>query len=124
MRPPRFRLRTLLIAVAIAALVSLVASHPYRQDGITDKRVVIPIASVVAAAYGLGSMSRPLAFLAPLLVAWIVTPQVDHPRPDFINVSAGGCALGWIIGAPAGWISRCLTRPSNSPPSLPSPPTE
>jgi hypothetical protein len=109
MNPPRFRLRTLMVIVTVAALVSLVASNPYRHSGTTDDRVVIPVASVVAAAYGLGSMRRPLVFLAPLLAVWIATtPQVDHPTPDVINVSASGCFLGWIIGAPAGWISRRL----------------
>ena len=121
MGPPRFRLRTLLVAVAAVALVLLVASNPDRQDGITDKRVVIPVASVVAAVYGLGSMCRPLAFLVPLLVAWIITPRVDHPRPDVINVSVAGCALGWIIGAPVGWISRRLTRPTATAPTPPPP---
>jgi hypothetical protein len=94
--------------VLVAALISLVATNPYRHDGITDRSVVIPVASVVAALYGVGSMRRPLAFLLPLLAVWIVTPQVDHPTPDVINVSAGACFLAWIIGAPLGWITRRL----------------
>jgi hypothetical protein len=97
-------------AVAVTALVTLVASNPYRHRGITDRRVVIPVASAVAAGYGLGAMRRPVVFLLPLLAVWIATPQVDHPTPDIINVSAGGCFLGWIIGAPAGWISRHFAR--------------
>ena len=52
-----------MIAMADAALVSLVVLNPYRHDGITDKRVVIPVAAVVAAVYGLGAMRRPLMFL-------------------------------------------------------------
>jgi len=82
MRLPRvrFTVRLMMVAVAVAALVSLVASNSYRHDGITDKRVVIPVASVVAAVYGLGAMRRPLMFLLPLLAVWIATPQVDHPR--------------------------------------------
>jgi hypothetical protein len=55
-------------------------------------------------------MRRPLLFLAPLIAVWIITPQVDHPTQDVINVSASGCFLGWIIGAPTGWISRRLAR--------------
>jgi hypothetical protein len=97
-----------MIAIVVGALVSLFASNPYRHDGITDKRVVIPVASAVAAAYGLAAMRRPLMSLLPLLAVWIATPQVDHPRPDVINVSAGGC----FIGASAGWISRRLTYAS------------
>ncbi len=115
MQPPRvrFTVRRIMTAVAVAALVSLVATNPYRHDGITDKRAVIPLASAVAAAYGLGAMRRPLVFLAPLIAVWIATPQVDHPTPDVINISAVGCFLGWIIGAPVGWIARCVTNPGN-----------
>ena len=99
-----------MIAIAVAALFSLVVLNPYRHDGITDKRVVTPVASVVAAVYGVGAMRRPLMFLLPLLIVWIATPAVDHPHPDVISVSAGGCYLAWIIGAPAGWMSRHITR--------------
>ena len=118
MRLPRVRITIwrIMVAVSIAALVSLVASNPYRHDGITDKRVVIPIASAVAADYGLAAIRRPLVSLLPLLAAWIATPQVDHLRPDVINVSAGGCFIGWVIGASAGWISRRLTREERTEP--------
>ncbi len=124
MRLPRvrFTVRRMMVAVAVAALVSLVASNPDRHDGIDDKRVVIPIASAVAAAYGIGAMRRPVLFLMPLLAVWIATPQVDHPTRDVINVSAGGCFLGWIIGGPAGWISRHLARAGNSLPIALEPP--
>jgi hypothetical protein len=108
MKPRQFRLRTLLILVAIASLISLVASNPYRHGGITDKRVVIPVASIIAAFYGVASMRRPLLLLWPLVVVWVVTPRVDHPTPDVVNGSILGCLLAWIIGAPAGWISRSL----------------
>jgi hypothetical protein len=119
MRLPRvrFTVRWIMTAVAVAALVSLVASNPYRHDEITDKRAVIPIASVIAAVYGLGSMQRPLTFLLPLLAMWIATPQVDHPTPDVVNVSAVGCFVGWLVGAPAGWVCRRRTR-LHYPPSL------
>jgi hypothetical protein len=98
-----------MIAVAVTALVLLVALNPYRHDGITDKRVVIPVASVVAAVYGVGAIRRPWMFLLPLLIVQIATPGVDHPHPDVINVSAAGCYLAWIIGAPAGWVARHVT---------------
>jgi hypothetical protein len=92
MRWPRVRLtvRWIMAAVAAAALVSLVASNAERPGGITDKCVVLPVASVVAALCGLEAMRRPLRFLALLLAVWIITPQVDHPKPDVINLSAGG----------------------------------
>jgi hypothetical protein len=102
-------MRRWMIAIAVAALVSLVVSNPYRHDGITDNRVVIPVASGVAAVYGVGAMRRPLMFLLPLLIVWIATPAVDHPHLDVINVSVCGCYLAWIIGAPAGWMSRHIT---------------
>ncbi len=108
--------RWIMAAVEGAALVSLVASNAERPNGITDKRVVLPVASVVAALYGLGAMHRPLRFLSPLLAVWIITPQVDHPKSDVINLSEG-CFLGWFIGAPTGWISRRLTRASHSLPA-------
>jgi hypothetical protein len=118
MRLPRvrFTVRRMMVTAAVSALVWLVAWNAYSHDGITDKRVVIPVASVVAAAYGLGAMRRPVTFLLPLLAAWIATPQVDHPIHDVINVSAGGCFLGWIIGASAGWMSRRLTREARAAP--------
>ncbi len=114
----RFTVRRVMALVAVAALVALVASNPGRHDGITDQRVVVPVASV-AAAYGLGAMRRPLVFLAPLIAVWITTHAVDHPTPDLINGSATGCFLGWIIGAPSGWISRRFTKTA-----LPSGPVE
>ncbi len=106
---PRMTTRWWMVAVAVAAFVSLVVSNPYRHDGITDKRVVIPVASAVAAVYGVGAMRRPLMFLLPLLIVQIATPAVDHPHLDVINVSAGSCYLAWIIGAPAGWMTRHIT---------------
>jgi len=111
----RFSVRRIMAAVAVVAFIALVASNPDRHGGITDKRVVTPVVSVVAAIYGVGSMRRPLPFLLPLLAVWIATPAVDHPTPDVINLSAAGCFLGWIIGAPVGFIARGLMRVGNSP---------
>jgi hypothetical protein len=95
----------IMVWVAVAALISLVASNPSRHDGITDERVVIPVAAAVAAVYGLGAMRRPLMSLLPLLAVWIAMSWVNHPRPDVINVSAAGCYVAWIIGATVGWRS-------------------
>jgi hypothetical protein len=123
MRRPHARItvRRIMAWVAVAALVSLAATNPDRHDGITDRRVVVPVASVVAAVYGVGAMRRPLAFLWPLVAVWIATPRVDHPHPDVVNLSAGGCFLGWIIGAPAGWISRRFTGRVDTPSGGPGP---
>jgi hypothetical protein len=123
MRLPRvrFTVRAIMAAVAVAALTSL-AAKIYREYPSTEKRVVILVASVVAGAYGLGAMRRPLVFLVPLLVVWVATPAVDHPSFSIFNISVGGCVVGWIIGAPAGWISRCLKRAGNSYPVASEPP--
>jgi hypothetical protein len=102
----RFTIRSMMMVVAVTALVALVASNPDRHNGITDKRVVIPVASAVAAVYGVWAMRRPVVSLLPLLAVWIATPTVDHPAPDLINSSARCCFLGWVIGAPAGWLTR------------------
>lgn len=102
----RFTVGGMMVAVAITALVSLVASNPYRRDGISDGSVIIPVASIISAVYGFGAMRQPLPLLLPLLAASIFTPEADHPQLDVINVSAGGCFLGWAIGAPAGWMAR------------------
>ena len=82
--------------------------------------MVIPVACVVAAVYGLGAMRRPLMFLLPLIAVWIATPHVDHPTHDVIKVSAAGCFIGWMIGDSAGWMSRHLTGESQAEPLVDS----
>jgi hypothetical protein len=112
----------MMAVVTVTALILLVATNPDRHDGTTDKRVVIPVASTVAATYGVLAMRRPLLSLLPLLAVWVATPQVDHPTPDVINVSAGGCFLGWVIGAPVGWFSRRLAGAGSCRPVALNPP--
>jgi hypothetical protein len=102
----RFRIRTLMIAVGAAALIALVATSHEPRDEITDKRVVIPITCVIGAVYGVGAMRRPVQFLAPLLVVWIVSPTVDHPSQDVVSASHLACIVAWAVGAPIGWICR------------------
>jgi hypothetical protein len=111
----------LIAAVAVAAFVSLVAANADRHEGITDKRALIAVASAVAAIFGLAAVRRPRLCLWLLIAVWIATPIVDHPRPDVINVSTGSCFLGWIIGAPVGWVSRGLTKARKSFPVAPKP---
>jgi hypothetical protein len=117
----RFTVRRIMVSVAVAGLASLAALGVCREYASTDERIVILVASVVAGAFGLGAMRRPLVFLAPLLVVWLITPSVDHPGIDVINLSAGGCFLGWIIGAPVGCLSRYLMRPGNAIPGASEP---
>src|SRR5262245_38938433 len=83
MRLPRarFKVRRLMAAVAVAAVVCVVASNAYRHGGITDRLVVLTVASAVAAGSGLWAMRRPLPALLPLIAAWIATPGGSpHPR--------------------------------------------
>ena len=108
MQRPRVRLsvRWLMSVVAVAALASLAASGVCRNYPSTEQRAVFLTGSVVAGAFGLGATRRPLVSLALLLMIWVAVPSVDHPGIDVLSMTSGGCYLGWIIGAPAGWISR------------------
>ena len=123
MRLPRvqFTQRSVLELAAVAAVVLVVNVNQEFHGGITDKRVVIPVACVVAAVYGVGAVRRPVRFLLPLIAVWIFTPQVDRPSPDVINVSVGSCGVAWLIGAPAGWISRCYARANRALPAAAEP---
>ena len=104
MMPCQFRIMTLVKIVAASALILFVLTTRDRPGrGITDKRIVIPVACVVAAVYAVGSMRRPIAFSIPMLF-FLLTPSVDHPSHDVINACLGGCFLAWIIGAPIGVI--------------------
>ena len=116
MRLPRvqFTLRSIMELVAVAALVLVVATNnDGPHNGITDMRVVIPVACVVAAVYGVGAVRRPLRFLLPLIAIWILTPQVDHPTPDVINLSAAGCFVAWVIGAISRFLAWAWAFPSD-----------
>lgn len=107
----RFTVRRLMAAVAIAALASLAFSKVCRDYPSNRTRAVILLTSAVAGAVGVGALRRPLLFLVPVLVTWVVVPAVDHPSlDDALGMSAGGCQLGWMIGAPIGWISRGYSR--------------
>jgi hypothetical protein len=110
MKRPRFRVRTLMVIVAGASLVLLVASQAGRPDGITDKRIVVPVACIVAVFYGIEAMRHPWAFLVPLVGASMLAPRVDHPSQDVVNGSAARCLVAWMIGAPAGWVARHVGR--------------
>ena len=99
----------MMAAVAVAAVVCLVASNAYRHDGITDKRVVILRVGRCCRLRHRGNAQTP-DVSATLARGLDPTPEVDHPIHDVINVSAGSCFLGWIIGAPAGWMSRRFTE--------------
>ncbi len=116
----RFALSGLMVLVAVAALASLAASKVCRDYPGSKQRVVVLVVSVVAAAYGLGSVRRPWIFLIPVFIFWLVGPRVDHPGINLHDQFPASCFLGWIIGAPVGWISRSLASPV--PPSKPPPP--
>ena len=102
----RFTVRWIMAAVAVSALASLAAAKVCREIPGIEQRLTVLVASVIAAAYGLGSMRRPLVFLAPLPMVWLAMGMVDHPGFSVFNMSLGGCFLGWIIGGPVGLSSR------------------
>jgi hypothetical protein len=108
-------------AVAVAAIASLAAAKVCRDFPYPDQRGAILVASVVAGAAGVVAVRRPWAMFALPFVIWVAMPTVDHPGVDVLYLSARGCFLGWIIGAPAGWISRLLTRPRSSLPVVSRP---
>ena len=112
----RFTVRWIMAAVAVAALASLAAAKICREFPGIEQRSTVLVASVIAAAYGLGSMRRPAVFLAPLLMVWLAMPVVDHPGLSVFNLSLGGCFMGWIIGAPVGLSSRRFLGAGNTLP--------
>src|SRR5690242_19329622 len=115
MQPPRvrFTVRRMMTWVAIAAFASLAISTIGREGSSNGERAVAVVASVVAGAYGVGAMRRPWVFLFPLIVVWLL-PTVQDASLDVFTASVLGCFVGWIIGAPAGWISRWLTGADKS----------
>ena len=112
----RFTLRWIMAAVAVSALASLAAAKVCRQFPGIEQRLTVLVASVIAAAYGLGSMRRPWAFLVLLPMVWAATVgRVDHPGL-FFTVLFEGCFLGWTIGAPVALGSRWFLGAGNTLP--------
>lgn len=127
MRPHRvqFKLRWIMGAVAVAALVSLAAAKVCRECRSNDTRVDTFVACVLAGVFGLGSMRRPMVFLAPVILIYVGSPRAFDYAPRFIEffrMSIGACVLGWIVGAPAGWMFRWITRARDPLPVASKPP--
>jgi hypothetical protein len=99
--------------VAVAGLATAVVSLAYRESVNEQERSAIFIGTVVGSAVGLWSMRQPFLSLAVLLASGLFLPAVDHP-PLAVRGMVAGCSLGWILGAPAGWIRRCLVASRNS----------
>ena len=112
----RFTVRWIMAAVAVSALASLAAANVCREIPGIEQRLTVLVASVIAAAYGLGSMRRPFVFLAPLPLVWVAMQMVDHPGFSVFKMSLESCFLGWIIGAPVGFGSRWFLGAGNTLP--------
>jgi hypothetical protein len=108
MRRPRIRftVRRLMAAVALAALASMAVAEVCRGVSDPGMRLDVLEACLISAAYGVGSMRRPLMFLVPLLV---FLPATMLPL-SVISLTATGCDVAWIIGAPIGWFLRVHRR--------------
>jgi hypothetical protein len=108
--PDRSTMRWAMAVVAVLAPVCLVA-NPDCLRWITDWRVALPVTSVVASAWGVGAMRRPLLLLLPTLAMLKMTTVKLHGEPDVIYIFVTGCVVGWIVGAPAGLIFCRRVKP-------------
>lgn len=69
----------------------------------------VVVGAVVSGAFAVGAVRRPWVFLAIALLVWEGSP-VMHDGFNAVTMSAQGCVLAWMVGAPAGWISRSMTK--------------
>jgi hypothetical protein len=99
------------IAVAVALpIVSVLALELFWPPFSSGGGVIdVVVAAVVSVAFALGAVRRPWVFLAVALVVWAFAPVTYHGF-DAVTLSAQGCVLAWMVGAPAGWISRSMTK--------------
>jgi hypothetical protein len=98
------------IAVAIVgAIASVLALELWQPFPLLGTEVDVVVGAVVSGAIGVGAVRRPWVFLAIALVVWAAAPVI-HDGFNAVTLSSSGCVLGWMIGAPAGWISRSVTR--------------
>jgi hypothetical protein len=112
----------MMTVVAVAALASLAGATVCRTPS-DYAHVDTLVACIVAGTFGLGAMRWPLAFFAPVFVTYVGAPRASEYAPhviEFFRMSIGACWLGWIIGAPAGWVSRRITRVGDSQPVAPN----
>lgn len=100
------RLMATAVVVPIASLLVLELWQPFSPGG---KGVDIVVGAVVSGAFGVGAVRRPWVFLAVALMVWAGAPVMHHGF-NALTLSAQGCVLAWMVGAPAGWVSRIVTK--------------
>ena len=104
MRLPRFDLRQLMVAALVAVIIPLDAVLVVRQINITNRAAFL-IPAVFACLFGLASMRHPWVTLGFLVAANLLVPNLyGYCNP--YSFLASGFTAGWIVGAPAGWVSR------------------
>jgi hypothetical protein len=84
MKLPRFRIGTLMMVVAVAALVAWVVSPLARMD--TDAMDLLRVAALIFVAAPLLALAILAILSAPVLVVWLVAsllrePPGGGPRP-------------------------------------------
>jgi hypothetical protein len=104
------RLAMAAVAVPTASVFVLEEWHFFPPGGPPD----IVAAAIASAAFGVGAARRPWLFLALALLVYATAPVV-HDGFNAASLSAGACILAWLIGAPAGWVSRRLAKRKPTP---------
>lgn len=100
------RLAATVVVVPIALVLVLelcLTSFP------VSRNVDVVVCFMVSGAFGVGAVRRPWVFLGVAFLFWEVTPVIHHGA-NAVTMSAAGCILAWLIGAPAGWVARSVTQ--------------
>lgn len=106
---PRPTLRRLTAAVAIVPAALVLALGFWQPFLLIGGVIDLVVGTVVSWAFAVGAMRCPWVFLSVALVVWAGAP-VMHDGFNAVTLSAQGCVLSWMVGAPAGWISRSMTK--------------
>jgi len=116
---PRITVRRLKVAGAVAGLISLDGLIGAYQ-GVTKVQVAqVFILAIFACPFGLASMRFPLLTLGVLVAANMIEPNL-YGCCNPMSIPASSCTVGWLVGAPAGWISR-LFQEDAPPKGKPAP---
>jgi len=105
MRTPRVHLRTLMVAVAVAAPAAMVAKWTWDRCVESGQTAEVLTAVVVCGAAGLVAMRHPLMSLPFAVVSLMIT---DYPCHGFNAVAAVEYGVG--AGAGLGATVSLLTR--------------
>ena len=100
------RLAATVVVVLIASVVVLELWQPFPPR---SEVVDVVVGAMVSGAFGVGAVRRSWIFLAVALLVWAGAPVIHHGF-NAVTLSAQGCVLAWMVGAPAGWVSRSVTK--------------